>query len=279
VRPFGAHTERVPGRCPRIVSLAAALGALGGCLAPEPVRETEWPPADFFFEVRHSVREADRVVERRWVQFQADGVVFFREASGWLDDPGSLPWPIFGRVCRYRMAPESTRQLARLLARAGLFELASPQSEEVAAPDLVTYRWRAFGSNERRLVLRGKLYGPAMRVLRVTNAFLPLQHEIALAEMTGETEERHLLAVPAPVESLADALGHHEAMLERAPEDQELLAHAIVLAIAAGRDARARALIGRLEQLEAAAERLRDVFPGEGGEAVAPRLRALLERR
>jgi hypothetical protein len=270
----------VPDRRLRIATWCAALCALAGCLTPERAPQSEWPPPDFRFEVQHALLERGRMLERRRVRFDVDGVVFFREATGALEDPASAhAWPLFGRTSRYRMARESTRQLSRLLARAGLLDLAAPQSEETGAPDALTYRWQAFGSGPRHVVLHGKLYGPAMRVLRVTNAFLPERHEIVLAQMTGETEERHLLAVPPPTDSLQDALGHHEAMLQRAPDDAELLAETIVLAHAIGDTARALELIDRLALLEEAQARVRQVFPEGSEDGAAVRLRALVEAR
>lgn len=262
---------------PRQAMILAALLLLAGCLSPERQLTTVWPPDDFFFEVRHSVITDDGLQERQQVQFHRDGLVFFREASTFIDAAGDEPpLPVFGRACRYQVRKDSLRQLSRLLSRAGLFELsAALNSEPGSAPDLLTVRWRAFG-DVRGVLLQGKVYGQAMRVLRITNAFLPRGHEFILTEMTGETEEPHLLAVPEPSTDPAAALAHHEAMLARAPLDQGLLAETFVLAHVVGRNERAGELLQRLEELEAADRSVQQMFPQEGGGSVAVRLRRLL---
>ena len=97
----------------------SALLLLAGCLAPARSLTTIWPPDDFFFEVRHSVITDDGLQERQQVQFHRDGLVFFREASTFIDAAADEPpLPVFGRACRYQMRPDSVRQLSRLLSRA-----------------------------------------------------------------------------------------------------------------------------------------------------------------
>jgi hypothetical protein len=225
-----------------------ALGALlcavpAGCLT-DPVRRSEWPPPDFLLEVYR--REAGQETAR--VRYWADGLAVYGEATSWVGgEPGSVPGlPVYGRLAVYRLHPDSVRQLARSLARAGLYDADLPSSAgEPLSGEVVAVHLRAF-ENDRTLVgFRGS-EGPVVRAIHLANAYAPPGGAIAWRDMPGEPEPGRVSRVPEPRDSVEGALEVHQHLLEAHPDDIDLLAHAAALAVAAGRADLARPLLARL---------------------------------
>ena len=241
---------------------ACLLGAVASCLSPDPPAESQWPPADFYLEVRRT--EYDRETHR--VRFFADGLVVYGEAVDWLGGPrvGAEWLPVFGRISAYRMRPKSVRQLSRLLDRAGLHDLPADQVDDRdPRSPMAAIHWRGF-QRDGIVWAQGDLEVGAARVLHIVNSYLPEAHELEMPGLTGDPEPRHLVPSPmAPAESVDGALDFYLSdLLIRAPENFDFLVDAFALAVV-GRRSIAEDLLRRLEATGVPAARGVWTLPGE----------------
>lgn len=249
------------------ISLAPACRGSG-------VPRSDWPPADFYLEVRGRTEVGGHIVEHQSLHVFADGFTVYREADP--ADAFTDHWPpVFSRASAYRMLPQSTRSLARSLYQTGLFQSETAIGTDVDAEEVVAIRWRAFGE-ERRTVARGRVYGPIVGALNVINAYLPSGCAFALPDMTGEAEPPRLSRVPQPVRSVSGAYRLHQAWADEWPQpDVQWQIELLALALRAGDAAGAGALV---EQLAREEERYVEAFPDDArlSKAVIDRLRALV---
>lgn len=256
-----APTPFVPRRL-RLPCLAALLALLGACRSTR-VARSDWPPEDFYLEVRARSQTGDRLIERQSLHVFADGFVVYREADP--QDAFAEEWPaVFSRVSAYRMLPQSTRSLARGLYQAGLFQIDTVIGADTEAEDVIAIRWRAFG-DERRSVARGRVYGAFVDVLHVVNAYLPSGCAFALPDMTGEPQPPRLSGVPAPPRSVPQAHQLHTKWAgDWEDPDLQWRIEQFALAVRAGDRAAARRLFAALEREQA---RQVAAFPDTDGAA------------
>ncbi|MCC6672735.1 MAG: hypothetical protein IT458_16845 [Planctomycetes bacterium] len=259
----------------RAVLLVALLLAPAGCLTSDQVQTSIWPPKDFHLDVRSSSVSPLGVVTdlQRFTVF-ADGFAAYREAEA--PPPGQdQSWPpLFGTVAAWRMRPESTRILARMLAGTGLADQPEEQGELQEGETRSLAVQVTWFEDSRLVVVRGRAYGPVYRLIHVLNAFLPEGKEFWLPEIQGDPEPRRLARVPAPARSLADARELQAELLRRRPDDPELWLEEFALAQAQGDRAGA---VKAYDELAARAARLRrDTLMLRSAEAVLAELRELL---
>ncbi len=258
-------------RLPRFAArLLAGLLALGGagCGGMQPAT-TQWPPRDFYLEVRARIQTAAGQRELQSLHVFADGYSVYREVDAERSFPGGWP-PVFSRVSAYRMLPASTRSLARGLQRAGLFALDTLVGADPDANEVLSIRWIAFGQ-DRRIVARGRVFGAFMEALHVINAFLPPDCVFELPEMVGEPQPPRLAGVARPVRDLAGAYAMHQQWADRWTGDVQWLVELFALALSAADLGGARAVLENLEREYATGAPLSD---GSAAEALAA-LRAL----
>lgn len=264
---------RAPGtRC--IVLLSVLVLASASACRGVRVPRSDWPPDDFFLEVRASTQTGDRSIDRQSLHVFADGFAVYREADPLDALPGEWP-PVFATVSAYRMLPQSTRSLARSLYRVGLFQAETVVGTDVDAEEVVAIRWRAFGE-ERRTIARGRVYGVVVEALHVINAYLPAGHAFELPDMTGEPEPPRLSRVPVPARSVDDAYAVHAAWAADWDDpDLEWRLELFGLALRSGHADRAHEL---LEEFERERQQHVAVFPDDAGltQAALQRLRELL---
>ena len=253
-----------------LLSLPCAL--LVCCLTERAVVNSEFPPPEFYLEVRTTETTADGLQHTQRFQVWKDGFTVYREADRSLDVPGpdGLRLPVFHRICAYGMGVESTRALSRLLYNSGLSELQS-LTGDLPEPrgKVISLSWRHL--DERTVQAHGQVYGQTARVLHVINSFLPETVRFELPLMTGEPEPSHLASVPELANSLADSLAFHETLVKRFPDDLELMLNAFALAHVQDRRDLALEL---LERIEAFAQGDR-IYPEGTGPDLPERLRRL----
>lgn len=213
-----------------------------------------WPPADWYLEVRVGELCVSGITPFRSFQAWSDGYVLYREAEGANGDTPA-PWPaVWSRVSAYQMRPESTRQLARLVATTGI-EAVPAESGSVEATEgvVLSCYLRAFGKSQR-FTARGAADPKVARLLHVVNAYLPKGETLRLPDMTGDPEDAHLARVPAPLLSRHGALDVHESLFLREPGGEGFLLDAFALAVGVGDRARAERLLHRIEIAESRIE-------------------------
>ncbi|MHC5063851.1 MAG: hypothetical protein ACYTG5_07740 [Planctomycetota bacterium] len=71
-------------------------------------------------------------------------------------------------------------------------------------------------------------------VVNLVNAFLPAGRSFRYPDLGGSEEERELLRVPQPHDSLQGALDYHLQLIEAHPDIEDLHLHTFALAIAVG---------------------------------------------
>jgi hypothetical protein len=214
---------------------AAALSLLAGCLAPEPLAVSEWPPADFELVIRSYQVSGGILQERRRMVARADGLVVYREATSGIGGPAQqTPWfPVFDVVSAYRLRPESLRQLTRLLDDAELFDFTGTEAVEPGFDELLLIDWHALG-RAGRFALVGADIARASRILHVVNAFLPDGYAFAPVALVGEAEPPHLTGVPAPAYSRPEAIHFHWQRAQEEPDRLHWILDLFALARAAG---------------------------------------------
>jgi len=245
----------------------------GGCHSTR-VPRSDWPPPDFYLEVRGRTQIGGRIVERQSLHVFADGFAVYRETDPADAFPDGWP-PVFSCVSAYRMLPQSTRNLARSLYRAGLFQSETVVGVDVDAEEVVAIRWRAFGE-ERRTIARGRVYGPVVQALHVVNAYVPAGCAFVLPDMTGEPEPVRLSRVPLPAHSVDGAYGLHQAWAADWDEpDLQWRLEVFALALRAKDLAHAQEL---LDELADERERHVEAFPDDAvpSQEMLDRLRGLL---
>ena len=247
-----------------------------GCITPTETPSTQWPPADFYLEVRVTDGKGDRVRVRFW----ADGLVLYGESDRQITgaDDGPLRLPVFHVLSAYEMLPESIRSLTRLLDRAGLRALATDQVGALEAEaELVTLTWQGFGATPRSVFAKPPLQGGIVPVLHILNAFLPEGRQIEVAGLGGDPEPRHLVEVPSPVDSMEGGLGLYvESLLERYPRDANLLIEAFSLAVASGQRDVASDLLDRLAGMDVLPNDPLWIDPDRSRAQIAENLRGLV---
>jgi len=265
-------SPRTPRRTSRWLLFGCGF-ALAACLGTR-VPRSDWPPADFFLEVRARRQTETGLIERQSLHVYADGYVVYREADPQDAFPGDWP-PVFSRVSAYRLLPQSTRTLARGLYEAGLFQVDTVVGTDVDAEDVVAVRWRAFGE-ERRAVGRGRVYGPFIASLHCINAFLPPGCAFTLPDMTGEPQPPRISGAPAPLRSVEGAYRLHQDWARRDEDhDMQWQIEFYALAVRAGDGSGARRLLAAIER---AGTEQDSPFPDRdaGVRVSLSRLRALL---
>lgn len=239
------------------VALSVGLWATGavGCRGPTTSR-SDWPPSDFFLEVRSRIQTSAGQRELQSLHVFADGYAVYREVDPERAFPAGWP-PVFSRASAYQMLPESTRSLTRGLQQAGLFGLDTLVGADPDADDVISVRWRAFGQ-DRQIVARGRVYGAFMEALHVINAFLPPECVFELPDMIGEPRPPRLSGVPRPTRDVAGAYGLHQRWAKRWEGDVQWLVEFFALALSGGDLPGARAILERLERDHAAGAPLSD---------------------
>jgi|SoiMethySBSTD1v2_1073268.scaffolds.fasta_scaffold304622_3 hypothetical protein len=239
--------------------------------------KTVWPPSDWYLEVRSGAFTEGGYEAQACFQAWSDGFALYREAEGRQGD-AQAPWPAaWSTVAAWQMGTESTRQLSRLVQGAKLDTVPPESGTTSSTPGpVVSALVRGFGG-ERRLVARDRAIGGVARLLHVVNAYLPDGRLIALPEMTGDPEDRHLTKVPQPKRSRKEALDFHETLLGRIPGGDGFLVDAFALAVVLGDRARAEKALARIEQHENRGP-LPIAEPVERREAVSTMLRGLLPK-
>lgn len=259
----------------RRVPLALVFASFAVACQGTGERRSDWPPADFYLEVRGRRQTDDRLIERQSWHVFADGFSVYREVDP--EDAFADDWPpVFSRVSAYRMLPQSVRSLTRALQAAGLFQSETVVGIEVDAEDVVAIAWRAFGE-ERRIVARGRVYGSVVEALHVVNAYLPAGCAFTLPDMTGEPEPPRLSGIPPPARSAEGAYRLHAEWAANWPDlDLQWRTEFFALALRSGQLERAAALLAEMEREQA---RHVEVFPDDRGptKVAIERLRHLLE--
>lgn len=222
------------------------LSVLAAC-GSSAVTRSDWPPDDFYLEVRARSQTKDGLIDRQSLHVFADGFVVYREADPL--DAFSDGWPpVFSRVSAYRILPESTRSLARSLYQAGLYQVETVVGTDTDAEEVIAIAARAFG-DQRRLVARGRVYGAVIDVLHVVNAYVPPGCAFALPDMTGEPQPSRLSRVPQPPRSVEGAYRLHQQWADRwQTPDVQWRIEALALALRAGDPVGARAQLLALER-------------------------------
>jgi hypothetical protein len=209
----------------------AASALVAACLADRQAPSV-WPPDDFGIDVAGEHRRDDGGLVRQRFQVFADGLAVYREAVRALPEVG-IELPLFESVSIYELRPESLRTLARLLNRAGLYELDVGQDVNRGIDDpVVVVHWRAFGGAGQisSLVDSG---GVLDRVVHVINSFLPPERAFAYPELSGEIEPPHVSRAPAPLDWIGGALICHKKLVELHPDDIGLRLDLLALAVEA----------------------------------------------
>ena len=253
---------------------ALCVGVPTGCAGHH--ERTVWPPCDWYLEVRSGTFTEHGYEPGRCFQAWADGYALYREAEGRRGD-APAPWPaVWSRASAWRMRPESTRLLARLVHGAGLEAAPAESGTTSSTPGpVVAVYTRAFG-NEVRVVVRDRATVPMSRLLYVVNSYLPEGESVTLPDMTGDREERHLTRVPAPLSSRADTLELYDGLIDRQPGGDGFAIDVFALALALGDRERAERALARIDALERG--RPLDHDPGGGREPTSELLRAQLDR-
>lgn len=262
---------------PSLLVLAGLCTLIGGCLADRAVMTSEFPPEDFYLEVRTTVTTADGLQETQRFQVWESGFAVYREADLSLitPEPGSLRLPLFQRVSAYQMDEESTRTLSRLLYNSGLADLPAVVGNPTPRGDVITVLWRHLSEKQ---VQAHEIQGRMARVLHVINSFLPEGTKNSnpfqlQPPMSGEPEPSHLANVPEVLDSMPASLDFHlEELATRFPEDVEVLKDTFALAYAENRLDVAVSILERLEVLRDDNGR---IFPPNTGEDLPERLRRL----
>lgn len=256
-------------------ALAAVLcSLLVACLTDRTIVTSEFPPKGFYLEVRTTVTTADGLQETQRFQVWEQGMSVYREANKSLVVPGpdSLVLPLFRKVSAYRMAPESTRTLSRMVYRSGFFEMQALAVVPEPRGTVISVFCREW--TEREVQVHGQLYGQIARVLHVINSFLPEGHRFEPPLMTGEQEPPHLAAVPELGDSWEQSLLFHKDLVEMFPDDVGLLVDAFALAFDLGDREFALQALARIEALPGSGDDGR-IFPAGTGADLAVRLRTL----
>lgn len=250
--------------------------AAPGCATTQDRSGSIWPPKDWYLEVGLGRLDAKGFVPQLMFQAWSDGYALWREAEPANGDTPA-PWPaLWSRVSAYRMTHESTRQLARLVAGAGL-ETMPKEIGSLADADTPVFSFglHGFGATYR-VTSHGAEDPKVARLLHIVNAFLPKGESLASADMTGDPEDPHLSRVPLPKSSRAGALELYEGLLDRQPGRDGFAIDAFALAVALGDRPRAERLLKRIETAELAESRP-FALAGEPS-ALVPTLRALLPK-
>lgn len=256
-------------------ALAGVLcSLLVACLTNRTNVTSEFPPKGFYLEVRTTVTTADGLQETQRFQVWEEGMSVYREADGSLDVPGPDPLrlPLFRRVSAYRMAPQSTRALARMVYRSGFFEMPAIGGDPEPRGPVISVFCRQW--IEKEVQAHGQLYGQIARVLHVINSFLPEGKRFELPLMTGEREMAHLAAVPVLGDSSEQSLLFHKDLVEMFPDDVGLLLDAFALAYVLEDREYALQALARIEALPGSGGDGR-IFPEGTGADLAARLRTL----
>lgn len=284
-QPSG-NTRVVPSRTPLAIWLLSLLLLPPACTTDRSLPASAWPPDDFHLDVGYQGLRDGNPVSRRF-QVWADGMAVYRRSRSVVSRPDSpITLPVYSAVSAYRMLPEATRSLSRkvwrrsdVLARAtgrkpeGAEQPATgplptdPQPEPTDLTEQVRFECRAMG-DVRSGIAAGQAFGSFALVLQVVNQYVPPGEEFRLPGMTTATDESVLMDVPRPREDAAAALGFHQQLLLRFPDDLQLLQDAFALACSNGDRAAAEELLARYRQ---AVERL-PPGPGEAGGDVRPPL-------
>lgn len=243
-----------------------ATACIGGELA-----SSVWPPEDFDLVVDELRNDGAGAHVIRRLSVRADGVVIYGTSSAPLvDAETSASFPVFERLCIYRLEPASVRALARRLDRlgSGVESSGQPAGSEESAQ--VTVSWRAF-ERRRRLTSGGRLRGGMGDIVALVASYLPPGEAFGI-RMTRPVVPV-LRGVPEPAAGAQGALAALRAQLEDRPDDPGVLLDAFALACRVGERGAAEQLLQRWR----AASTARAGTDGEGRQqAQAAAMRRML---
>lgn len=208
---------------------ALLLFLLTSCLASKDLSSI-WPPDDFYLEVRGVWTDARGSHQRQQLQVWADGLVVYRQANSDLPDC-PIAIPLFTEVSAYRLDPASIRILSRKLQLRRLYDLDEIRVDNpVIDGEHAVIIWQVRGQQGRISSM-----SPTSNldpVLNLINSYLPEGRAIGYSDLAGSPEDREVMQVPSPVDSLSGSLSFHREFADAHLESEELQLHTFALAVA-----------------------------------------------